>query len=205
LCFAGEDSKEEEFMSGWRILILVVLSALAAGATTIDFESNPVGTYTSLVFPEVVITYTGGTGEFQVYGSSPGPPLAGHNIISSYNNPGPAPFRADFLVGGITHVMIAVGDYNADVDNSYLAVYDAADNLLATDYYMNPAPTYGGGFLEVFTATPIAYALFWDEEPFPGAVYWDNLTFEGGVIPEPGTFVLAGGALVALALLRLRR
>lgn len=191
-------------------LTCALLLPAAIWGATIDFESVALGTHSSLNLGDVTITYTGGNGNFEVVDATPGPPISGHALLSYIQNPGSAPFRADINIGGIDYFQIGVGDYNDDIDNTYLEVYDSSGNLLGSDYYQNPDTTYGGSYLSVYTAgTPIAYALFWDEEPFAGAVYWDNLTYgqrQGGEVPEPGTMGLAASALAAVALLRkLRR
>ena len=111
----------------------------------------------------------------------------------------------DFTLANVTFFQIGVGDFNGDEDNTYLQVYDAANNLLGSDYYFNPLPTMGGGYLSVATSTPIAYALFWDAEPFPGAVYWDNMTYTtGNPVPEPASLALLASGLGLLAARRRR-
>lgn len=179
-----------------------LLAVSPAAAVTIDFDSTPIGIYNLLTFPGVSITYTGGSGAFDVTNQVPGPPISGHSLISYFQIESAAPFRADFDVP-VSSVSIGVGDYNDDEDHSYLAAYSAGDILLDSDYFFNLPTTYGGGTLSVASATPIAYVLFWDEDPFPGAVYWDNLTFEP--VPEPGSLVLAGVGLALLGLFHRRR
>ena len=61
--------------------------------------------------------------------------MSGHALLSCYTNAGAAPFRVDFTLANITFFQIGVGDYNGDDDNTYLQVYDAANNLLGSDYY----------------------------------------------------------------------
>jgi len=173
----------------------------------IDFESTPTGIYSVLNISGVTITYTGGTGTFNVDNQSPGFPVSGHNLISFFQNPGVAPFKAAFSDPGITSVQIGVGDYDADDDNDFLQAYDAGNNLLDADYRFNPASTFGGGYLSVSSASAISYILFWDEEPFAGAVYWDNLTFTSTVseVPEPLTVSLFSAGLIGAAVMRRRR
>jgi hypothetical protein len=180
------------------------MAAQLATATTIDFESVGLGTYTSIAFGDGTITFTGGDGRFEVQDQTPGPPISHHNLISAFTNPGPAPFKVTFTLPGVTFFQIGVGDYDADIDNDYLEVYDAANNLLGSDYYQNPAATFGGDYLSVTTATPIAYALFWDADPFAGHVYWDNMTYTAAPIPEPASLVLLGSGLGLLSAFRRR-
>ena len=181
------------------------VAAEMATAVTIDFESMATGTYSALAFADGTITYTGGDTLFDVVSASPGPPVSGHALLSYYTNAGAAPFRVDFTLANITFFQIGVGDYNQDEDNTHLAVYDAFGNLLGSDFYLNPSSTNGGDYLSVATSTPIAYALFWDAEPFAGAVYWDNMTYTAGdPVPEPASLALLASGLGLLAARRRR-
>ena len=182
----------------------LALVASAAGAATIDFEATPTGTYSSLAIGDVTFTFTGGNGDFDVVDSGdPGAPIAGHALISFFQNPGAEPFMATFA-NGASAFTIGVGDFGADEDNDYLEAYDASGNLLDSDYYFNPAGNYGGGYLTVSSDVTIAYVKFWDAEPYPGAVYWDNASYTP-VVPEPETYALMGLGLAAVGFMARRR
>ena len=131
--------------------------ALAAGgsvnAATIDFEATPVGIYSSLTFGALTFTYTGGNLKFDVSDASPGAPIDKHNLISFFQNPGAAPFRATFA-GGASSFKIGVGDFDADEDHAHLRAFSAANVLLASADYINPAAKNGGDFMTVTSATP---------------------------------------------------
>lgn len=180
----------------------LALAAAGASAATIDFNATPTGTYSSLVFGAATITFTEGTGMFDVVDADPGAPVDGRSIISFFQNPGTGAFRVD-LAGGASSFTIGVGDYGADQDNDYLEAYSASGDLLDSDYHFNPADNYGGGFLTVTSGEPIAYVKFWDAEPYPGAVYWDNISY--APVPEPETYALMGLGLAALGFMARRR
>lgn len=192
-----------------KLTTLLSMSALAlaasgaASAATIDFNSTPVGTYSSLTDGTATITYTGGTGLFQVVDADPGWPIDGRAIISFFDNPGMEPFKVSFA-GGVSMFTIGVGDYNSDEDHTHLRAWSASDVLLASADYDNPASTYGGDYMMVSSATPIAYVTFWDGEPYAGAVYWDNISYTPAV-PEPETYALMALGLAAVGFVARRR
>lgn len=182
---------------------------MAANAATINFDSTATGDYTSLVFADLTITYTGGSGGFSVVSASPGAPISGNALNNSMRfGYDASPFRVTFNDNtNVTAFSIGVGDYNADVDNDFLRAYDAFGNLLASDDYQNPAAKYGGDFMSVASSTAIKYVEFWDAEPFPGAVYWDELSYttsDTQPVPEPSTIALLGLGLAGIVVARRR-
>ncbi|MQM32708.1 MAG: hypothetical protein CRU78_20350 [Candidatus Accumulibacter phosphatis] len=191
----------------YKMLALAGLFAAlppAASATTIDFQSFAIGTYSSLSTADFTITYTGGDGTFDVTSASPGAPIVDHALISFFQNPGTAPFKVTFHTA-VSAFSIGVGDYNGDVDYTFLEAYSASDTLLDSDTYVNPETMYGGGFLTASSATPISYVLFWDAEPYAGAVYWDTMSYDKNSVPEPAALALFGLGLASLGFTRRRR
>ena len=180
---------------------LVFALAEVSDAVTLDFESTPIGEYSQLVFADLTIAPQDNNDLFQVVSMSPGYPISNHALITYYNQITATPLVATFSIADVTSFSIGVGDYNVDVDNTYLEVYDSNHNLLGSDYYQNPGSTYGGDYLGVTTITEIAYAVFWDGDPSPGAVLWDNLTYEttaSAPVPEPSTILLLSTGLLGL-------
>jgi hypothetical protein len=186
-------------------LVVALMVPGAALATTIDFESTALGTYSSLSFGPVTITFLAGTGSFEVQNQTPDPPPSGHVLISYFTNPGPGSFQATFA-GGASSVSIGVGDYSpSDSDFVHLRAYDAANNLLDTDDFLIPG-TGPGTTLVVSSATPIARVEWNETGDFEGAVYWDLLSYElARQVPEPETLPLVAMGLVAAALASRRR
>lgn len=175
-------------------------SAMAL-TTTIDFESTPTGTYTALVYGPVTISFLGGTGEFNVDDATPGAPISHHNVISFFKNPGSDPFQATFAVP-VSSVSIGMGDFNADEDEGHLRAYDAANNLLSSDFISIPGHVFGGATLTVSSATPIARVEWNETGSFAGAVYWDNLSYTASGVPDSLGMSGLGLSLSLLALLR---
>ena len=189
--------------------IIMVFGVGGADAAVEDFESTALGDYTSLDFGDFTITAEAGAG-WSVSDASPGPPISGHCITTFYQNPDyvSTPLYATFSIPNVNSFSIGVGDFDGDEDYCYLEVYDSSGSLLGSDFYLNPAPKLGGDFLTVSTTAPIAYAKFWDEEPYPNAVFWDNLSYRTDPVPEPANvaiWLLLGSLGLALDWRRRRR
>jgi len=84
-------------------------SAMAA-PTTIDFESTALGTYSSLSYGPVTVSFLAGDGTFEVQNQNPGPPVSDHVLISFFTNAGPGSFQATFA-GGVNSVSIGVNNF----------------------------------------------------------------------------------------------
>lgn len=180
------------------ILAACGIASSATAATTIDFESTPTGTYSSLTYGSVGITFLDGSGNFDVVNEFPDLPVSGHALISFFTNPGSGFFQATFS-GGASSVSIDVSDYSpSDDDEPFLYAYDSIGTLLDSDsiYITEGGP---GGTLTVSSSTPIAYAQWNEVGSFEGAVYWDNLVY--APVPEPETYamLLAGLGLLGFA------
>lgn len=185
-------------------LLVSGLAATQSFAGTWNFESTALGTYTTISDGPLTITYLGGDGAFDVDSASPGAPISGHALISFFQNPGSSPFLGTFS-SPVTSFTIGVGDFNADVDNTFLEAYDASMVLIDSDTYVNPASKSGGDYLTVAGAA-IKYVKFWDAEPFAGAVYWDDISYSGAAVPLPPSALMGLGLLGGLGVAaRLRK
>ena len=179
-------------------------SAGSAMAVTIDFEGTPSGTYSALAYGPVSITFLAGSGTFEVQTQSPSPPNSGQMLISYFTNPGSGSYQATFA-GGASSVSIDMSDYSpSDDDEGHLRAYDAANNLLDTDFQLM-SEAGPGVTLSVSSSTAIARVEWNETGSFAGAVYWDNLTYEVAAVPEPETYALMALGLAFTGFVARRR
>jgi len=186
------------------VSVVAWTAGMALAATqTIDFESLVLGSsQASIVYPNVTFTNTE-PGVLLTVGPVPGPMLSGNNCILGYdygNTPNVWQV-ATFSSVAVHQVQVAMGDYDQDEDIFVLKAYDSLNNLLATDTLINPGSVYGGPFLNVASATPIAYVQFNETSAFWGSMYYDNFTFtyDSKTVPEPCTMLLLVTGLAGLA------
>lgn len=186
-------------------LLTMLGAAESAMATVVNFDSTAAGTYSALGYGPVAISFLAGSGNFEVQTQAPGSPLSGRMLISYFTNPGTGSFQATFA-GGASSVSIDFGDYSpSDEDEGHLRAYDAANNLLDSDFVVVPASG-PGATLSVSSGTAIARVEWNETGDFAGAVYWDNLTYEAAQIPEPASLVLVAlGLGMAGAVTRRRK
>jgi hypothetical protein len=191
---------------GIALMVSVILGIAGIGmaGTTITFDELTPGSSIpispGIVYPDVTFTYIGGGSNFYVQNPAPGPPLSGNVILGGYSGtPGEA-FKATFTsFSSFFDVWVDMGDFNGDDDYLYLKAFDSSNNLLASDFAINPASVNGGLTLQVHTGTPIAYLLFYEDLTVPGSIYIDNFTYgPTGSVPEPSTFLLLASGLAGL-------
>ena len=111
--------------------------------------------------------------------------------------------RVDFaaLVGSVS---IDMGDFNADPDNIFLEVFDAADVSLGYIDFLRPGPSHDMNTLSL-TVAGISYAVFGTNAGDLGYIAADNLTWDTAQVPLPAGGLLLLGALGLLGFGRRRR
>ncbi len=193
------------------IVLLATLMIVATPAgmalaytTTIDFEGLALGSYSFIIYPEVIFTNT--AGDLRVSDHVPGLALGGtRDVICTVA--GVTWNVATFTNGLIVHsVSVAMGDDDFDPDPLFLNAYDKSNNLLATFNTINPASVYGGPVLSVSSASNIAYVQFNETGTYWGSAYFDNFTYSDAVTaPISSSLILFGSGLFALVGLRYRK
>ena len=171
-------------MKAYLTLAAALVVSTRVAAVTIDFESFGVGTVVSGpgVFSDLAFSRGGET--ISVTSAVPGPDLSGSRTASGDPFTG-NPFRADFSIGGVTSVSVAMGDFNADSENLFLNAFDSLNNLLASDAAFLAASVFGGPTLTVASATAIAYVTFGSSGSFPNSVFFDNFTYTATATDVP--------------------
>lgn len=178
---------------------VLTMGAAAASAATLDFATfgDCAGG------PGVSFTMSGST----VCGpqaDSPDDPLdASLGFYWDHLSDTGAAIRADFA-SAATFVSVALGDWNADADDIFLQIFDAADNLLGETSLLRSTDSYAMDILSL-SGTGIAYALFGTKGGDLGFIAADDFSFGVASVPVPAGGVLLATGLAAAAALRRKR
>jgi hypothetical protein len=189
-----------------RVLIaaLTVLVAWStpAGATsvTLNFDELAQGTILDTEYVGLGVTFSNSSGALIVSTATPGPPFTAPRAVLPQNYSTPGNFSQATFSVPVSFVSVVLGDFNQDADNLFLQLFDASNTLIGSDTDLLPAPVNGGLLLSA-SAPNIAYARFFGVGVDNNSVYFDNFTFETAqqAVPEPGTMLLVGSGIVAVA------
>lgn len=186
------------------VSLVLLLSSGSAFATTYDFNAVTPNTYNetqfNALFSGVAFDNSGGD-SFSVSTVSLQSDFSGKAVLNSpYTDVGNRTIAT--FVTLTNFVSVTMGDYDADEDNLYLNAYDNLNNLITSDFFLNPATSYAGKTLSVLSPSwNIARVEFYGVGLDNNSVYWDNFTFNEGSaqVPEPASILLMVLGLVGLA------
>ena len=173
------------------------LSAGIASAATLDFNGA-----TPCVSTDAFVTLsTQGAATC----STTTAPTTLSQAIALQTNGLPSAMRADFA-GPVGFVSIDLGDYNADVDQIFLQVFNAANVSLGYVDFLRAGSSFAMDTLSI-AVSGIAYAIFGTNSNDLGYIAADNLTWrqDSTVVPIPAAGVLLLTGLGALGGLAARR
>ena len=186
------------------VCLVLLLSSGSALATTYDFNAVTPNTYNetqfNALFSGVAFDNSGGD-SFDVNPQSLQPDFSGNAVLNNpYSSEGNRTIAT--FVTLTNFVSVTMGDYDADEDNLYLNAYDTLNNLITSDFFLNPFESSAGKTLSVSSLSwNIARVEFYGVGTNNNSVYWDNFTFnEGSVqVPEPASILLMVLGLMGLA------
>ena len=186
------------------VSLVLLLSSGSAFATTYDFNAVTSNTYNetqfNALFSGVAFDNSGGD-SFNVSTVTLQPDFSGNAVLNSpYTDAGNRTIAT--FVTLTNFVSVTMGDYDSDVDNLYLNAYDNLNNLITSDFFLNPAASYAGKTLSVLSPSwNIARVEFYGVGVNNNSVYWDNFTFneESAQVPEPASILLIILGLAGLA------
>lgn len=169
-------------------LVVLALSASAAHAITIDFDSLAVGTDirgAGTVNSDVTFS---SASDLLVTNSDP----SGSGSLTILPSVPRDAIRADFNipVGGVS---VELGDFNGDSETVFLEAYDSSNTLIALDSEFLSAAFVGMEALSVSSAN-IAYVIVRSGGVFPNSVFMNNFTYTAPIagpgVPDGGSSLL---------------
>jgi hypothetical protein len=159
------------------------------GATVIDFESEALGSYSSLNFADVTIT---GDGNLTISNDGNGiyTPPADQFLDNRYGN---GDFYFDFT-SNVSAFGLQIGAVNF---TQTLSAFDSGGNLIESVTIFNQSPSFVGYYGIASLSDNIGSFSLSSGSDW---VVLDNLSYVGGgaPVPEPSTMLLFGAGLAGL-------
>jgi hypothetical protein len=148
-------------------------------ATTINFNSAPVGSVTTYTESGVTFTALDGTS----FSTDPTPNGTPGLRSDTFGNA--SEFKAT-LPSGIGQVSVDLGDFDSDADTLVLRAFDSGNNQIGFSSLFIDSSFIGMETLSL-SASSIAYVTFGAEAPSSGGstVFSDNFTFNTAAVPGP--------------------
>jgi hypothetical protein len=197
------------------LLLLSLFVSAASAATVFNFETLPAASGASLSQTVGGITLTvttegGGNAEIRNLSSFSIVPVWGSRTLSPFLNTSSALILT--FSAPIDSISVEFGDFGADSDTNFLMQGYSGANLGGALLGSTNSPTWG---LADIQSNPASVAtlnaagmqsirLIGGSTGFPNSLFYDNITVTESGIPEPGTYALTAGALLALAAVRRR-
>jgi hypothetical protein len=185
---------------------LLTVATSEAALITLDFDELTSGTTLDTEYAANGVTFSNSAGALIVQTATPGAPFTAPNAVLPLNYSAAGNFNEATFSSSVSFVSVVMGDFAGDQDSLLLTAYDAADNVIATDTDVLPAPVSGGLLLSV-AAPNIAYVRFYGIGTSNNSLYFDSFAFDTAAVstPEPATLTIFGMGIAIVGARRWRQ
>jgi hypothetical protein len=187
-------------------VIPVGIGAFGPGSTLTTFTGLANGLeVNNLVVDGILFQYSLGNGDVIIDGG-PGNTnnITVPNIVSVGNNTGTLTLLLPSLVDTFGYGF-AISNTGAVANATTISLFDGATPVGTLSYAGAPDPVFAGGFAGISSTVPFNVVQLTFNSAVSPAFAVDNVRTFASTVPEPGTIVLLGTGLFALARSRRRR